>query len=64
MLPQNLINFLLFKLPSAFICGVRAKNIDEKMYGIRKTPLDQSKPFNSMYFAVQAMAAELLQAHL
>jgi hypothetical protein len=24
-----------------------------------KAPLDQSKPFNSMYFAVQAMAAEL-----
>lgn len=56
----NLNKFLFFKLPSAYLCGVRVKEID----GIRcivtvKHRWINQNPFNSMYFAVQAMAAEL-----
>lgn len=52
--------FLLFKLPSAFLCGVRVKAIDERkcVVSVKHRWINQN-PFNSMYFAVQAMAAEL-----
>ncbi|HEX8562995.1 MAG TPA: DUF4442 domain-containing protein [Flavobacterium sp.] len=52
--------FLLFKLPSAYLCGVRARNISETecIVGVTHRWINQN-PFNSMYFAVQAMAAEL-----
>ncbi len=52
--------FLLFKLPSAFICGVRVTQIDQQqcMVSVKHRWINQN-PFNSMYFAVQAMAAEL-----
>ena len=52
--------FLFFKLPSAFWCGVRVKSIDEKkcIVSVKHRWINQN-PFNSMYFAVQAMAAEL-----
>ena len=51
---------MFFKLPSAFWCGVRVKSIS---YGncvvtVKHRWLNQN-PFKSMYFAVQAMAAEL-----
>lgn len=56
----NLNKFLFFKLPSAFICGVRVKQIDEnKCVVMVKHRWINQNPFNSMYFAVQAMAAEL-----
>jgi hypothetical protein len=56
----NLNKFLFFKLPSAFICGVRVKEIDEnKCVATVKHRWINQNPFNSMYFAVQAMAAEL-----
>ena len=57
---SKLNNFLLFKLPSAFICGVRVKAIDEErcIVSVKHRWINQN-PFNSMYFAVQAMAAEL-----
>ena len=57
---SNLNKFLLFKLPSAFICGVRVKEIDENkcVVTVKHRWINQN-PFNSMYFAVQAMAAEL-----
>lgn len=56
----NLNKFLFFKLPSAFICGVRVKQIDEnKCVVTAKHRWINQNPFNSMYFAVQAMAAEL-----
>ncbi len=57
---SSLNKFLLFKLPSAFICGVRVKQIDEKecVVTVKHRWINQN-PFNSMYFAVQAMAAEL-----
>lgn len=57
---SKLNQFLFFKLPSAFICGVRAKFIDnEKCVVTVKHRWMNQNPFNSMYFAVQAMAAEL-----
>jgi hypothetical protein len=57
---SNLNRFLFFKLPSAFICGVRVKEIDEhKCVATVKHRWINQNPFHSMYFAVQAMAAEL-----
>ena len=56
----KLNSFLFFKLPSAFICGVRVKEINSNFCKATVTHrwINQN-PFNSMYFAVQAMAAEL-----
>lgn len=58
--PSKINLFLLFKLPSAFICGVRVKTIDAMQceVSVRQRWINQN-PFKSMYFAVQAMAAEL-----
>ncbi|RZJ69195.1 DUF4442 domain-containing protein [Flavobacterium sp.] len=57
---SQLNKFLFFKLPSAFLCGVRVKAIDsEKCITSVKFRWINQNPFNSMYFAVQAMAAEL-----
>ena len=52
--------FLFFKLPAAFWCGVRLKSINAQQCttSVKHRWLNQN-PFNSMYFAVQAMAAEL-----
>jgi len=57
---SSLNKFLFFKLPSAFICGVRTKEITETkcVVTVKHRWINQN-PFNSMYFAVQAMAAEL-----
>ena len=51
---------MLFKLPSAFICGVRVKQLEATkcVVSVKHRWINQN-PFNSMYFAVQAMAAEL-----
>lgn len=47
-------------MPSAYICGVRVKEISEnKCVATVKYRWMNQNPFNSMYFAVQAMAAEL-----
>ncbi len=56
----NLNKFLFFKLPSAFWCGVRVKSIvaNQCIVTVKYRWINQN-PFNSMYFAVQAMAAEL-----
>ena len=57
---SNLNKFLFFKLPSAFWSGVRAKSINEKQCVVTvKHRWANQNPFKSMYFAVQAMAAEL-----
>ena len=57
---SNLNKFLFFKLPSAYFCGVRVKQIsDNKCEVTVKHRWINQNPFNSMYFAVQAMAAEL-----
>ena len=52
--------FLFFKLPSAFWCGVRVDSISEArcVTRVRLTWFNKN-PFKSLYFAVQAMAAEL-----
>lgn len=56
----KLNRFLFFKLPSAYICGVRVKEItlNKCVVSVRHRWINQN-PFRSMYFAVQAMAAEL-----
>lgn len=58
--PGKLNKFLFIKLPSAWLCGVRVKEIskDHCIVKVRHKWINQN-PFNSMYFAVQAMAAEL-----
>jgi hypothetical protein len=58
--PSKLNTFLFFKLPSAFWSGVRVKSISEQQCVVTvKHRWFNQNPFNSMYFAVQAMAAEL-----
>ncbi len=58
--PSKLNTFLFFKLPSAFWCGVRVKSISKQQCVVTvKHRWFNQNPFNSMYFAVQAMAAEL-----
>lgn len=58
--PSKINLFLLSQLPSAWLCGVRLKQIDDTMSITTVTHkwINQN-PFKSMYFAVQAMAAEL-----
>jgi hypothetical protein len=52
--------FLLTKLPSAFFCGVRVKNIStEKAMVTVPYKWFSQNPFNSTYFACLAMAAEM-----
>ena len=50
----------MFKLPAAWLCGVRVRALEESecKVGVRYRWINKN-PFNSMYFAVQAMAAEL-----
>ncbi len=50
----------MFKLPSAWLCGVRVKTIDATSctVGVKHRWINQN-PFNSMFWAVQGMAAEL-----
>lgn len=52
--------FLLLKLPSAFLTGVRLKSISETtcVTGVKHRWINQN-PFKSMFWAVQGMAAEL-----
>ena len=52
--------FLMFKLPSAYLCGVRLKELStQKAVATVTYKWMNQNPFNSMYFAVQSMAAEL-----
>lgn len=58
--PSKFNSFLFFKLPSAFWCGVRVKTLSEQQCVVTvKHRWFNQNPFKSMYFAVQAMAAEL-----
>lgn len=52
--------FLMFNLPSAYLCGVRLKELDQakSLVHVRHRWINQN-PFRSIYFAVQSMAAEL-----
>ena len=57
---KNMKRFLMFKLPSAYLCGVKLKEINnEKAVVTVKYKWINQNPFNSMYFAVQSMASEL-----
>ncbi|MGG5507219.1 MULTISPECIES: DUF4442 domain-containing protein [unclassified Myroides] len=57
---SSINKFLFFKLPSAYWTGVRLKAISDTQATttVRHKWVNQN-PFRSMYFAVQAMAAEL-----
>ncbi|TCI92650.1 DUF4442 domain-containing protein [Tenacibaculum sp. M341] len=57
--PSKVNLFLLFKLPSAFITGVRVVLLDEEKSVIKvKHRWMNQNPFKSMFWAVQGMAAE------
>ena len=57
--PIKLNTFTFFKLPSAFWSGVRVKSISPEICEVTvKHRWFNQNPFKSMYFAVQAMAAE------
>ena len=58
--PSKLNRFLLFKLPSAYLSGVRVHSISQKkaVSTVRFKWINQN-PFKSLYFAVQCMASEL-----
>ncbi len=60
MTPNKINFFLLAKLPSAFLCGVRLKNINasQSTTSVKFKWINQN-PFGSMFWAVQGMAAEL-----
>ncbi|MDP2069594.1 MAG: DUF4442 domain-containing protein [Lutibacter sp.] len=57
---KQMNRFLIFKLPSAYLCGVRLKELNDSKTIVTVTHrwINQN-PFNSIYFAVQSMAAEL-----
>lgn len=52
--------FTIFKLPSVWLMGIRVKSISEKSATVKVNHrwINQN-PFNSMFWAVQGMAAEL-----
>lgn len=58
--PSKINTFLLFKLPSAYLTGVRVKSISEIacVTTVKHKWINQN-PFKSMFWAVQGMAAEL-----
>jgi hypothetical protein len=57
---SKLNTFLFFKLPSAYWSGVRVHQINTQECVVKvKHRWFNQNPFQSMYFAVQAMAAEL-----
>ncbi|MCH2032125.1 MAG: DUF4442 domain-containing protein [Tenacibaculum sp.] len=57
--PSKINFFLLFKLPSAFFTGIRVKSISTKKAVVKvKHRWINQNPFNSMFWAVQGMAAE------
>ena len=57
---KKLNKFLLFKLPSAYLSGVRVQSIsdDEAVATVRHKWINQN-PFKSLYWATQGMASEL-----
>jgi hypothetical protein len=58
--PSKINAFTFLKLPSCWWSGVRCKSISKEacVVSVKHKWFNQN-PFNSMYFAVQAMAAEL-----
>ncbi len=60
MTPKHFNRFLFFKLPSAWLCGVRVAAVTQETCAVtvRYKWINQN-PFRSMFWAVQGMAAEL-----
>ena len=57
---SNINKFLFFKLPSAYISGVRIQSItDTEAVATVKHRWINQNPFNSLYWAVQGMTSEL-----
>ena len=58
--PSKINTFNFFKLPAVFWTGVRVKTIDDNSctVSVKHRWINQN-PFNSMFWAVQGMAAEL-----
>jgi len=58
--PLKFNTFTLFKLPSAWLCGVRLREISHQhsRVTVQHRWINQN-PFKSMFWAVQGMAAEL-----
>ena len=58
--PKKFNTFLMLRLPAAWLCGVRVRNIDDKkcVVSVKHRWINQN-PFKSMFWAVQGMAAEL-----
>ena len=58
--PSKINTFLFFKLPSAFLVGVRLKSITKEKATVKVMHrwINQN-PFKSMFWAVQGMASEL-----
>jgi len=58
--PNKINTFLIFKLPSAYFCGVRVKILEpQKCITTVKYKWINQNPFKSLFWAVQGMAAEL-----
>lgn len=58
--PKKLNQYLFFKLPSAYWSGVRVQVLESEKCEVKvRYKWFNQNPFKSMYFAVQAMAAEL-----
>ena len=58
--PNKINRWMLFKLPAAWISGVRLTLIDEKKCEVKvRFKWINQNPYRSMFWAVQAMAAEL-----
>ena len=57
--PRKINLFMLYKLPSAYFCGVRVREISEEkaVVTVKQRWINQN-PFNSLYWAVQGMASE------
>ncbi|NVK52820.1 MAG: DUF4442 domain-containing protein [Flavobacteriaceae bacterium] len=59
MTPRKINLYMLYKLPSAFFCGVRVQSIsdDNAVIKVKHRWINQN-PFQSLYWAVQGMASE------
>ena len=58
--PNKINRWMLFKLPAAWLTGVRLTLIDESKCEVKvRFKWINQNPYRSMFWAVQAMAAEL-----
>ncbi len=58
---KKLNKFLFFKLPSAYLSGIRVSSIEQKeAQATVKYQWINQNPFKSMYWATQGMASELV----